>query len=315
MTRSRQRALLAVTAIAAVLLYLGVALLVAEVIALVAPGPIDPVLFVGMIVLTALAFGYGSYRAGTTHLLSSLDARPVAPGAAPNLHRRLDRLCERMAVDRPQLFVTEMDAPNALAMGGRGSGVIVLDHRLTRLLRPAELDAILAHELAHLEGYDGLVQTLAQSLVQTIAGLVFLVLLPIALLIGLLQRLLLGLLGGRPKPLAVQITRTHYVVAQFVVLVLLVFTLALRAHSRHRELDADDRAVAVTGDPLALARGLRRIQLASDPYRGRWSSLFIHGEEQGELTRLLATHPEMDERIERLRRMAGADDRIPIRVS
>lgn len=312
---SGNRSLLVATGLAAIGLSLSVAYLFAELIAVALPGRIDPLSFAVLTVALALGFGYGSYRTGTTQLLRSLDASPVPRSAAPDLHRRLARLTDRMTVDDPRLYVTELDAPNALAIGGRGTGVIVLDARLPHLLRPEELDAILAHELAHLEGYDGLLQTLAGSLVQTIAGFVFVLALPIALLLALARRILTHLSGHHPRPLLAQFTHTYYRTAQLVVIVLLGFTLALRAHSRHRELDADDRAVAITGDPLALARALHRIQLASDPYRGRWASLFIHAQDDTGLTRLLDTHPDMDHRIHRLRQMAGAHDHIPIRIT
>ncbi|NHN41477.1 M48 family metalloprotease [Halorubellus sp. JP-L1] len=313
MTDGARRALLVLTGVLSFLFYVAIAVVLANVATVVLADPPAPGVLVAAVVASGLAFGYLSYRAGPTRILGALDARPVPRATAPRLHERLEAIADRMDVRAPSVYVAALDAPNALAVGARGGGVVVLDHRLPRILRPEELDAILAHELAHLEGYDGLVQTLAASVLQTVAGIAFLAILPVGFLFAGLSRTATYLAGQQPEPFRVHLQRTHYRVGQLVVLALLAFTLALRAHSRRRELAADDRAVDVTGDPLALARGLRRIQRASDPYRGLWSSLFVHGEEDA-LTELLATHPSMDDRIERLRAMADDRQRITVDV-
>jgi heat shock protein HtpX len=307
-----RRVLLVLTGVLSLVVYVAVAVAFAALLSVVLADPPPLGLVVGVVVASAFAFGYLSYRAGASRVLAALDAKPVPPERAPRLHERLDAIVARMNVGRPAVYVAALDAPNALAVGARGGGVLVLDYRLTRLLRPEELDAILAHELAHLEGYDALVQTLATSVLQAVAGMAFLALLPVGVLLGGLSRAATYLRGRQPAPFPVFLQRTHYRVGQLVALAFLAFTLALRAHSRRRELAADDRAVDVTGDPLALARGLRRIQRASDPYRGLWSSLFVHGEEDT-LSQFLATHPPMDDRIERLREMADAANRLPVR--
>jgi heat shock protein HtpX len=70
----------------------------------------------------------------------------------------------------------EPPQPNAFALG---SNTLVIDRSLIRLLPPAELEGVLAHELAHLEGYDSLLRTLATSLLRTVTVLLLLVAVPI----------------------------------------------------------------------------------------------------------------------------------------
>lgn len=262
-------------------------------------------------------FGYLSYRFGTARLVGALDAAEIPRGRAPGLYDRVERLSARADVATPRLLVADMEAPNALAVGSPSNGAVVLDRGLFRLLGAAEVEAIIAHEMAHLESHDGLVQTVAYSAVQMVVGLVMVALLPALLLLTGVTR---GLAWIRGRPLSVgPVGRLRRWLGHTVAAVLVVLTLVVRAHSRRREFAADDRAVELTGDPLALARALRTIERASTP-GGLLAPLYVHGDEEGPLTRLLSTHPPMDERVERLRRQAqerartrSGARRIPVR--
>jgi heat shock protein HtpX len=251
-----------------------------------------------IVVAITLGVGYLSYRAGTAQVLSGLDAAVIPRERAPGVHRRLDRLVDAMEVERPQLLIARMRAPNALALGGR-SPVVVIDRSLFRLLDGDELETIVAHELAHLESRDGLVQTLAYAALRTVAGVVMLALLPVLVLVTGLARAW-AWIGGRPgawteTPLGRVRTRVEVAV----VVVMAVLTLGVLAHSRRREFAADDRAAAVTGKPVALARALRKLERASEPAWGLLSPLYTHSDDEP-LGGLFSTHPDTDERVERL---------------
>ena len=261
----------------------------------------DPVTTALVVVGTGLVAGYLSYRFGTTALLSRLEAVELPRSRAPTLYRRLDRLEERMGVDAPTLHVARLPTPNAFAIGTARNGAIVLDRSLLRHLTVDELEGLLAHELAHLEGYDAFVQTLAFSVFRTLAGLLFLLFAPFVLAIVGTARAI-AWMRGRPG------AWTHTVFGRFlrrlergVQVAFLLVTIVVRAHSRRREFAADDRAAEVTGNPLALARALRKIQRVADPRRGLLSPLYVHTEDEGdEWTRLFSTHPSTDDRIDRL---------------
>jgi heat shock protein HtpX len=250
--------------------------------------------------VATLLFGLLSYRLGTAGLLRELDATELSRARAPLLHDRLDRLRSEFDVGDVSLHTARLEAPNALAVGTAGGGALVVDRDLFGLLTAAELEAIMAHELAHLEGRDGLVQTLGYTLVRTVGGVLFLCLLPVGLVGGGGVRALSWIRGRPPRPFSQHLAIVQYAVARAVVVVLFVLTVALRAHSRRREYRADDRAVEATGDPVALARALVKIQRAATPGGGLLSPLYTHGDEEGTVTRLLATHPPVDERVGRL---------------
>jgi heat shock protein HtpX len=266
-----------------------------------------------IVVVVALVFGYLSYQFGTSAALRRMDAAEVERARAPGLYDRLDRLTARMNVETPPVLVADLDFPNALAIGGGKEGVLVLDRRLFTLLDGPELEGVIAHELAHLENHDSLVQTLAASVIQTLVGLLVLVLLPLMLVVTGIERAL-SYLAGRPTGgVLSHAARVRFRVGQAVVVVLFGLTLLVRAHSRHREFAADDRAVEVTNRPLALARALRKIERASERRIGLFAPLYTHGVEHP-MTRWLSTHPPMDERVARLVEQAEErGHRIPVR--
>lgn len=258
---------------------------------------------VGIVLVIAVVFGFLSYRFGTNRMLANLNAVELPRRRAPAVHDMVDRLVEQMDIGRPDVLVAEMAAPNALALGGTGNGALVLDSGLFQLLEADELETIIAHELAHLEGHDSLIQTLAFSTVRTVVGLLVLVLFPVLLLLGGVARGI-AWIRGHPFNPRNAVARFRYVVGQLVVLVFVGLTLVVRAHSRRREYAADDRAVEITGKPLALARALAKIKQAAEAPWGLLSPLYTHGDETGTLTRMLSTHPPIEERIERLRQQA-----------
>jgi heat shock protein HtpX len=257
----------------------------------------------------ALVFGYLNYRTSTRRFLSRFEMVPLSSVRAPGLHTSIERLKRQMNVDHPDVYLARLNQPNAFALGDR---TLVIDYSLVRLLTPAELEGVLAHELAHLEHSDGLSQTLAMSLLQTVSTLILLLLLPFFAVVSL-SCWGLSLILGRP-------VRGHDSVGsglrrgfgRIIRGLLIAPVLAVQAYSRRREYAADRRAVAVLDDPVAFARALRKIQRATEPDRGLFSWLFPSRERQRNQTPLeqaLDSHPPTDERIRRVHEAAAAGKR------
>lgn len=261
--------------------------------------PPRPAIVLAAFTIVVVVGGYAGYRLGTLRVIASLETRELEHQEAPEVHRRLDRLATRMNVAKPPVLLADLGAPNALSLGGPKRGVIVLDYRLLRLLTIDELEGILAHELAHMEGYDTFVNTLVITAVRTLVGLVFLLVFPIVLLLVGIDRGA-AWFAGNPGQWRYGLAHLFQLgVTVLLGIVLSLFTLAFLARSRRREFVADDRAAAVTGKPESLARALAKIHRASQPQRGLLSLLYIH-DEKDPVDQWLSTHPPLDDRIERL---------------
>ncbi|WP_336330363.1 M48 family metallopeptidase [Haloarcula sp. CGMCC 1.2071] len=299
-----RRLLMAVVGVLSLLVYLSAAYVGYALLLPVWDSRPSPLIAALVVIVTAIVLGIVNYWAATARLKRSLDAVELSRARVPEVYRRLDTLVDQMDVETPTLLLAELPVPNAFAIGG-GAGVIVVDRRLFQLLSATEFEALLAHELAHLETRDALVQTVAYSLVQTVVGLVGLVLFPVVVLTGGLARSFALLRGNPSSWLRSWLGRAQRYALQVVAGLGFAVALLILGYSRRRELAADDRAIEITGNPVGLARALTKIEQASKPDTGLLRQLYVHSEADSELSRLLSTHPPMDERIQRLQESAA----------
>jgi heat shock protein HtpX len=231
-------------------------------------------LFLGSIVLLA----GGVYWYADRIVLGMVGAREMLPGEAPALHSTLERLAARAGVVKPKLYVLADSYPRALS-GGRGAGGgtgLALSVGLLGVASPAELEGIVAHELAHLRNRD--------VLVQTIAVIVATVIVETSRIGGFLQRAFLFVLG----PIA----------AAFVHLLL----------SEKREFEADRFAAEICDSPHGLADALVRLEAAMElvGFEASPATEPVYTTnpfaEEG-LAALFNSHPPVGERVRRLREL------------
>ena len=235
---------------------------------------------------TALLFAFcallaatGVYRYGDRALLGMLGARPFALAEDPALRSGTDKVAAQLGVRPPDLHLIEDGFPRLFAVGrGPTSSTLAISVGALRTLRREELEAAIAHELAHVRRRDVLVQTFAVLFATTLVEL--------SRVGGWLSRFLLYVLA----PIA----------SAFVHLLL----------SSKRELQADALAAQATGAAHDLADALMRLDRAAELVDFEASPATeplypIDPFESDGIARMFKTHPPLDERVRRLRELGA----------
>jgi heat shock protein HtpX len=238
---------------------------------------IDGVRGLSIFVFCALLVAAGAYWSFDRVVLGMMGARELPLGEAPLLHSTVERLASRAGILKPRLYLIPDGLPIAAATGrGVRSSSLAISTGCVAACSPAELEGVLAHEIAHVRLHD--VQ------VQTAAAVAAAILLETSRIGGWLQRSLLFLLA----PIAAACV--HLLV------------------SPKREFAADRLAARLCDSPHGLADALGRLEQAAElvefegspatepmftinPFAEEWPA------------RLFVTHPPLAERVRRLREL------------
>jgi heat shock protein HtpX len=238
---------------------------------------IDGVRGLTIFVFCALLLAAGAYWTFDRVVLGMIGARELPVGEAPLLHSTVERLAARAGIAKPRLYLIPDGLPIAAATGrGARSSALAVSTGCVAACAPAELEGVLAHEIAHVRLHDVQVQTAA-----SVAGAV---LLETSRIGGWLERALLFVLG----PIAAACV--HLLV------------------SPKREFAADRYAAKLCDSPHGLADALQRLEQAAElvEFEGSPASepLFtINPYAEDGLGALFVTHPPVAERVRRLREL------------
>jgi heat shock protein HtpX len=247
-----------------------------------------------MALVFALIMNFVSYWFSDKIVLKMYGAKPLGEGDLPVVQRIVRKLAMQANIPMPKLYLLPSESPNAFATGRNPQhAAVAVTEGILRIMDERELEGVLAHELSHVLNRDILISTIAA----TVAG-------AISMLANMAQW---GMMFGGSRD---EEGRSSNPIALLATIILapLAAMLIQMAVSRSREYQADASGAKLTHDPNALASALGKLGQATKMIpmdaNPATAHLFIVNPLNGRaLMNLFSTHPPLEDRIERLRRM------------
>jgi heat shock protein HtpX len=246
------------------------------------------------IVLFAVGMGLIQYFFSDKLVLWSTGARVIADDEYPELHRMVADLCKKADLPLPKIAIMQSPVPNAFATGRNPkNAVVACTDSIMRLLTRDELEAVLAHELAHVKNRDILTMTMA-SFIAMIASMI------------MQSFFFSALFGGRDRE------GGSWIVVWIVsIIIYAISTLLILALSRYREFAADRGSALITENPRALIAALNKISgrmevvpaEAKARVEGANAFFIIPALSGSAIMELLSTHPPLEKRIMNLEKV------------
>jgi heat shock protein HtpX len=252
------------------------------------------------VAVIAIALLLVQFFASDSLALHAMGAREVSPAEAPEFHAMIERLCVQADLPKPRVAVADTDMPNAFAIGrSPKKATVCATTGIMRILAPAELEGVMAHELTHVQNRDVLVMTLAGFFATVAAYIV-----QFGFFFG----------GGEDDD------GDSFLVLLLVSLAVYAISFFLmQALSRYREFAADRGSGIITGRPSALASALLKISGTMDriPQKdlratSELSAFYIFPPgAKAAVGNLFSTHPPLEKRLAALQRLESQLQGVP----
>ncbi len=260
----------------------------------------------------AVALNFFSYWYSDKAILKTMRAQEVTPAQAPKLHRIVERTAREAGLPKPKVYIVDTPVPNAFATGRNPShAAVAATTGILSLLTERELAGVFAHEMGHVKNRDTLINAIVAMMASTI------------LIVAMFARwslffgLMFGSRGGRGSDHLAQLAGTIVLA----IVAPIVAGLIQMAVSRAREYSADEAGARNSRDPEALASALVKLQLASQRPHVQVTArstagmeaanhLFIVNPLAGGPGRWFASHPPVEERVRRLRKIGRETGQI-----
>lgn len=238
----------------------------------------------------ALIYALIQYFAAGSLAVAMTGAQQIEKRDNPRLYRTVENLSITLGTPMPKVYIINDSAPNAFATGRNPKHAIVAATTgLLDIMDDRELNAVMAHEMGHVQNYDIRVSMIAFGLVSAI---------------GILSDIVLRMLffGGERR----EGTSPVVIIAGLVIIILapIIAAIVQMAISRQREYLADATGALTTRDSAGMASALGKLLQYGKPMKQQHSAtaqLFISNPLQpGFVARLFSSHPPLEERIKRL---------------
>jgi heat shock protein HtpX len=242
--------------------------------------------------IVAAVYALIQYFAASRLAVAMTGAKQIEKRDNPRLYRMVENLAITTGMPTPKVYIIDDPAPNAFATGrDPRHAIVAATTGLMDIMDDAELEAVLAHEMGHVQNYDIRVSMIAFGLVSVI---------------GLLSDIVLHMFffsgdrrdsGANPVVLVIGII--------VIVLAPIIAAIVQMAVSRQREYLADATGAMTTRHPEGLASALEKLQQYGRPMQRQNSAsahLFFNNPlKPSFFSKLFSTHPPLEDRIARLR--------------
>jgi len=245
----------------------------------------------------ALAYAVIEYFVASRLAVAASGAKEIKKSDNPDLWNVVENLAIASGQPMPRVFIIQDASPNAFATGRTPEhSYVVVTSGLLKELDKRELTGVMAHEMSHIANYDIRVSMIVFGLVSAI---------------GLISDILLRTAFGVGRSDDDDSGSPYVYIVMIVVAILspIIAAMIQLAVSRQREYLADSSAALLTRDPEGLIMALQKLDRSARPLQRQNTATahmyIVNPLKKGLLNRLFSTHPSIDDRIARLKKIGG----------